>query len=317
MDLLKKLIIKRSFLTLLTAGISVVSVSVSLWWNAQLSVIINAVNKAVNISGKSIFIAAATMVLSAGISYILGICSSWTLETIAHDLRMGYAKCFIRLPFEKIEDLNAGEQLSKLQNEINDVSEFLRSNLFSIIDDLIRFAATLSWLLWLNPKLTLLANIPSVLLLWYTLFSSKIIGKAAAESQQANTRMNGSADTLITVFPILRLFDATALIKKNYQTLLASWEASSIQEERKKAGLMSLSGVISRLPLLMLFLIGGAYVINGAETIGILYVFINLSGNISGVMMNMPGRFAGFRRFAANMKRLEHSVLIEKGRGSL
>jgi ABC-type multidrug transport system fused ATPase/permease subunit len=317
MILLKKLIIKHKFLTLLSIGLSVVSICVSLWWNSQLSVIINAINEVVNISYMNILIVVVTMFLSAGISYILGICSSWTLETIMHDLRMGYAKHFINLSFEEIENLNAGEQLSKLQNEINDISGFLRSNLFPIVEDLIKFAATFSWLFCINPKLTLLVNIPSFLLMWYTLFSSKIIGKAAAKSQQANSQMNGFADTLITVFPILRLFDAIALIKNKYQEMLGELEVSMIQEERKKAALMSLSGVISNLPLLMLFFIGGIYVIKGIETLGTLYIFINLSGNISGVMMNMPGRFAGFRRFAANMKRLEQSVTIENRRTSL
>lgn len=78
-----------------------------------------------------------------------------------------------------------------------------------------------------------------------------------------------------------------------------------------------LSLIINRLfsyiPLLILLLIGGNQIIQGTTTIGTLYIFINLSGNVSGVMMNMPNRIAGFRRFVANMQRLEPSVLIENG----
>ncbi len=66
--------------------------------------------------------------------------------------------------------------------------------------------------------------------------------------------------------------------------------------------------------LLLLFLIGGTQVIQGTATIGTLYAFINLSGNVSGVMMNMPGRIAVFRRFTANMNRIEPYVSIDTGR---
>lgn len=308
MELMIKLIRGRLRLAALTVGVSVLSVGISLWWNAQIAVFINAVNGAQLIASREVGTAIGTIFLSAGAAYALGVCSSWTLETIAHDLRMGYARHFSALPLSEIENLNAGEQVSKLQNEISDVMNFLGSNLFSIIDDIIRFVGTFSWLLWLNPRLTVLANAPVVLLVGYTVFSSKIIGKAANDSQQANARMTGVADTLITVFPILRLFDAAAMMKHQYKASLDAWQAASIREERRCAGLMSLSAMMSYLPMVMLFLIGGAQVIEGTETIGTIYVFINLSGNVSGVMMNMPRRIAAFRRFAANMNRLESSV---------
>ena len=43
--------------------------------------------------------------------------------------------------------------------------------------------------------------------------------------------MNGFADMLITVFPILRLFDANLLIQKQYNIALEQWENASISAE--------------------------------------------------------------------------------------
>lgn len=314
MALLIKLIRNRIGITALSVFVSVISICVSLWWNAQLSGIINTVNTNKTISTQTILLACTTMILSASIAYINGLGSGWTCETLAHDLRMGFAKYFIALPIAEMENLNAGEQLSKLQNEISDVSGFLRANLFSIVDDLIKFISTLIWLIWLDPKLVLLSNAPVVILMLYTVYSSKVIGMAAQESQQANTHITGFTDKLITLFPVLRLYDATQLFSRQYDDALDKWESATIKEERRKAQLMSPSGLISYLPLLVLFLIGGTQIINGITSIGTLYIFINLSGNVSGVMMNMPGRIAGYRRFAVNMMRLESSVLIEKVR---
>lgn len=127
---------------------------------------------------------------------------------------------------------------SKLQNEINDVLGFLRANLFSIIDDLIRFIGSFSWLLWLNPKLTLLANAPAALLMWYTLYASKVIGRAALKSQQANANMTGFADMLITLFPITRLFDANQLLHRQYDNALVEWKNATLREEHRKAQLI-------------------------------------------------------------------------------
>lgn len=313
MRLLNSLIVNRISLIGLSVLVSVMNISVSLLWNAQISVIINKVNLSERVSKQTIFVAGILILASSIMAYILGICSAWTCETLAHDLRMGYAKNTISLPIREIENINAGDLLSKLQNEINDVSAFLRANLFSIVDDIIRFIASFSWLMWLNPKLTLLANTPALLLMCYTVYSSKIIGQAALESQQANTTMNGFAGTLITLFPVIRTFEAGHVLQKQYNDALDEWKAATLREEHKKAQLMSPAGLFSYIPLLILILVGGKQIIDGQLSIGNLYVFINLSGNVSGVMMNMPGRMAGFRRFLANMHRLEPSVQIEKG----
>ena len=90
-----------------------------------------------------------------------------------------------------------------------------------------------------------------------------------------------------------------------YNSSVELWEKTSIKEERVRAGLLSLSAFLSCLPLLLLLLIGGSQVLQGSIEIGILYIFVNLSGNVSGIMMNMPGQIASFRRFASNMARLQ------------
>ena len=310
MALLKKLLCKHIKLVVLTVCINISAIAVSLWWNAHLGRIINTINANNVVPAGTIILAVVTILISVGLSYLLSICSGWTCETMAHDLRMGYAVYFSDLSLDEIENLNAGEQVSRLQNEIGDVSGFIRTNLFTFIDDLVKFIATLSWMLWLNPKLTLFANIPTVIIIWYTVCSSRVIGKAVQIRQQANAEMNGFADTLITIFPIMRLFDANLLIRNQYNTALEQWESASISEESRRAKLMSLSALLSCIPLLLLVLIGGTQVIDGSTAIGTLYIFINLSGNVSGVMMNMPGRIAMLRRFSADMKRIEPLVSI-------
>lgn len=312
MALLKEMMQKRFGLVIAAIGSRIILILTSLWWNAQLSAIINSMNAKDSMQSCAMAMAAMTMLFSMGMTYIGGICLAWTSETMAHDLRMGYANHYAKLHIIEIDNLNAGEQVSKLQNEINEAVNYIRGPVFTIADDIIRFAGTFIWLICLSPKLTVFANIPVVFLMWYTAYSSKIIGKTAQQSQQANTNLNGFADTLIAIFPIMRLFDASALIQGKYNSVLGQWENAEIKENRRRAGLMSFSGFFSLIPLILLLLIGGTQVMQGTLTLGTLYVFVNLSGNISGVMINMPGTIAGFRRFAVNMERLRPTIKLTK-----
>ena len=296
---------------------SFLSASATLLWNYHLSSIINALYAGIGIPASMLGAAAGSMILCAITAYGHGLITGWACETMAHDLRMGLFYHTMNMSYEAIEKMNAGERLSLLQNEISDVSAFLRSNLFTFVDDFFKFTATFSFMLWLNPSLTITANAPSFLILAYTIFSSRIIGEVAKQTQAANAAMNGFADTLISLFPVMRLYDAGRIVKKAYHTSLGLWENAAVKEERKRSGLMSLSGLLSCILLLLLFLAGGWQVMQGTAAIGTLYVFINLSGNVSGVMMNLPGRIGLFRRFAANLDRLKPcTTLIQRGNKS-
>ena len=52
--------------------------------------------------------------------------------------------------------------------------------------------------------------------------------------------------------------------------------------------------------------------INKEITTGTFYIFINLSGNVSGFLQNMPGIYAAFRQFDASAQGLEGKLVLER-----
>ena len=122
--------------------------------------------------------------------------------------------------------------------------------------------------------------------------------------------MNRHAGTLIEMFPVIRLYDAFGFVSAGYRDAVGEWRVAITRMERVKAWLMSLSAILSCAPLAVLLFAGGHMAINGALSVGTLYIFINLSGNVSGVMMNMPGYITSFRQFAANVKRVAPFVKL-------
>lgn len=315
MKLLCKLLHKRRWLSAAAICASVLAAAIALWWNTQLSDIINLVSEGVSPSKDMILCSMVTMLAMGTTNYVKSYILGYTGEGMTHDLRMGYARHYASLPVAQIEKLNAGEQLSKLQNEIAGASGYLNGSLFQLLDDSVKLLSCLTWLFFVNPSLTLASNAPAFIIMGYVLWSSKVIGSAAELSQSAKCEMNRSADTLLALFPVIRLYDATRWVVKQYADTVKKWEHQTIRLERTKARLMSLSGVLGSIPLLFLFLVGGNMVIGGSLTIGGLYIFLNLSGNVSGVLLNMPSHVADFRQFTANAKRLAPNVLlIKKGR---
>lgn len=314
MALLVKLMRRQWSLVLFSIIATGLSAGITLWWNSQLANIINTLG-----AGQPLLLAtvAAALVTALALCACSGakvLLAAYTCERMAHSLRMAYARHYAALSLQQAEETGTGAQLSGLQNELSDISRYLSGSFFQLFDDIVTFACTLLWLLVLNPTLTLSVNLPSLLILVYITFSSKAIGTATTSSQQAKSSMNQSTDLLLSAFPVIRLYNAITLALHEYRAQVQAWQQLNSRMERLRARLMSLSGLLSGLPPLFLLLVGGHMVMAGSLPLGSLYVFINLSGNITGVMGNLPARVAELRQFAANLRRVApRTVFLQRG----
>lgn len=305
MRILWALMKKRIWILLITILISIASIVISMLWNYKVAQAIDLVSEGRKMGEVLILSIVGVMILSMVMQTIFTFMSGYSCERLNHDLRVWYVGRYMTKDITFFDDMSTGQQLSELQNEVHEVSLYISNHMFQLIDDIIKFVGTFTWIIMLNAPLALLANLPVVLIVLYVTYTSKVLKRLASSSQQSNQHMNGMADTILTLFPIIKLYEAGRMMTKQYHSSVEVWEKTSIKEERIRAGLMSISAILSCLPLLLLLLIGGQQVVLEKIEIGILYIFVNLSGNVSGVMMNMPGQIANFRRFAANMARLQ------------
>ncbi len=294
---------------ILTFLSSVISVLALLLWNNQMSLIINTV--LVNalsidlIKSSVVIILLCTFAVFSSKLFI-----NLTAEHISHKLRINIASRFRCISYKEAEELSTGEQISLLQNEISEISLYLRNDLFTLAEDIMRFMIISAWMLYINAQLAAFMLIPTIFLGIYTYFSASLIAKTTREAQNANRALNDTLYQSIGAFPIMHLFECEKLCIDKFESSLKKWKNAVIREERRRALLMSLSAFLSCVPLLILFAAGGTAVINGTETVGMLYAFLNLSGSVSGLMMNLPNRLAGFKRFSVNLNRLENSCDI-------
>ena len=281
--------------------------------NTYISKIVNYIGARQLITEKVLIMVFLCFVLNCICSCLSGIVSGWTCETMSHDLRMGFTNYLFERPLQEMESMSVGGQMSILQNELGEISDYINNNLTTLFNTMIAFLVTIIFLWKQSPILTLVSNIPVVFILLYVNISSRIISGFAQKTQEQKKEMNGLVDTLTSAFPMAHLYDATGLLCKTYDSSVQQWEVSAIKEEKVRARLMSLSALLSSIPLLLLLLIGGIMVIQGEITIGVVYLFVNLSNNVSGALMNLPALIVSYRRFIVNLNRVKECISIPFG----
>lgn len=281
-----------------------------LYWNSVLAELIDGMG-----SG-----AGALSVLfgkAAGVIGIHTVCEGLSLwlascvcERFAHEMRLGYGRFYLRCGREALSRLKVGEEQSGMQNELGEISAWLNGNLFSFLKQFVSFLATVFFLLSLNVELTLLSTLPALGLLVYCFFSGRAMKNLTQECQMKKMQINGLAEMIPELFPVILIYDAYRLIGGAMEERLTEWQETEIRKERISAVMMSLSGALSFLPLLLLAGFGGSMVADGKISLGVFYIFINLSGNVSGFLQNMPGIYAGFRRFEASVERVGEKLVL-------
>lgn len=313
-----KLIQLHKFLFFAATFFTLLSVFLNLYWNSFLADMLDSLGNAFSFkmgaSKPALFqmlLPALSIVLFHTVSeYLSSYLAAYTCEIWAHEMRMGYCRFYLQSNIRTLSKLKVGEEQSAMQNELREIAVYLNESLFSLMKQFISFVVTVAYLLYQNYRLALVSTLPVIPLIIYCSFSSKIIKSYTEQCQKSKQQINGLTDTVLELFPIIQVYDGYRLMDQAMDKRLIEWRNSNIKKERVAARLMSLSGALSFIPLLVLLGVGGFMVIDGQITLGIFYVFINLSGNVSGFLQNMPNIYAGFRRFGVSVGRLEQKLII-------
>lgn len=304
MNIISSTFWKQKWNILLTLIIDIAFLAVVFVWNKYLSALIDFVlggNKITSSMILRFILILAIFILANALTSFM---SSFTCEQINFFLRENYIRNVAENDFDYFRHVSGGNETSVLLNELSSVCSFISSNLFFIIDSAIKFTGTFGWFLILNPKLAILSNLPVAGILIYVSFTSKILKKYTIRANEEKSKLSSITESLMSLFPIIKLYDAGKMIFENYEKSVSTWENTITIMEKRKSVLMSISALITCIPLMLTILIGGRQIIQGRMTIGQLYIFINLSGNVSGILMNMPSFIMQFRVFAGNIQKI-------------
>ena len=209
--------------------------------------------------------------------------------------------------YASIAKESGAELISLQQNEMEEINRYISDNLFTLCTTAVSFVLTLLFMLTQNVWLTFIYLLPVAGMAVYTTLSGKVIYRYTKKEQEQQKKMNGVAGTLLSLFPVVRIYEAEGLLLQSYGSRIEGWKDAVVKQERTKAKLMSVSGMLSCIPLALLMLFGGGMIFRGTLTMGMLYVFVSLSGNVAGVMTNISVHLANFRRFCGNLERVwEH-----------
>lgn len=228
----------------------------------------------------------------------------YSSEKMAHTLRMGYAG---RLVHKAVEEklTDTAQAMSVVQNELAQAGGYLSGAFFDITGMMITGCQVSVFLMFENVNLTLVILIPTFLILIYVVLSGRKLSEIVNAAQSEKRKMNRTVYSVVHAFPAIKIYDGEELCEKAYEESVTAWTGQAARLGRLAAVYNTLSGVLSRVPLLLLLMTGGYMVVRGKLLMGTLIVFINLEKSLTQSIMNLPNWLSGFKVFTTNLSRIE------------
>lgn len=311
MKVLKKLIQINKRYIILSFMISFATVAARLIWTLNIGRLMDCIVDKKEVSSAFLITMAVLLIISAGMLYLNRLVSQFTAEKMSHTLRMKFADQILTrtaqgMNNETIQKTNGNyEALSKVQNELLTASEYISNTLSNVVWMTLSALFTIVFLLMQNVILTLTLLIPIVIITWVVRCQGKKLVPLVNKAMDGKIRHNKVAYSFLQNTDNLTLFDGKQFLRDKYTEELDNWGKDEIKKERVSAICNSLSGIMSQIPLLLLFAVGGILIWNNRITFGLLMVFLSMQSGVLTTLMNLPTWMVSIKSFLVHLERTQ------------
>nr|WP_294680847.1 ABC transporter ATP-binding protein [uncultured Anaerotignum sp.] len=195
-------------------------------------------------------------------------------ETVA-TLRKEIFEKFQRLPLKYFDKTTHGELMSRVTNDVDNISMCLNSSISQILQSVLTVIGTFAMMLYLSIPLTIatIVTIPLMLLVtkWVTSHSRKYF-KAKQEQLGA---LNGHIEEIISGQKVVKVFSREAEEIKKFEKLNRALLSKSVRAEIFSGSIGPIMTAINNMTYAIVVAVGGILMVVGSGmTLGIISNFI-------------------------------------------
>ncbi|AZR73711.1 hypothetical protein BBF96_10140 [Anoxybacter fermentans] len=203
-------------------------------------------------------------------------------------LRKLIAEHLSLLPLSKLENNHSGDYISRLTNDVNRIQTFASETIIEIIYRPLAALGAFCYLTFLSWKLTLLTTLLVPILFLGAVILSNPMTKYSKQLQERLGVVNSIVQETIFGIEISKAFNLKERLERKYNSAVDNTVKSAKALAKRNALLNSFSHLISLVPFLICFCIGGYWVVRGEMTPGSLIAFINLLNHLTFPISVLP-----------------------------
>ncbi len=227
-------------------------------------------------------------VLKVSNEYLSTVFHTKAAETLIKSMRDSVFKHIQRLPFSWHMKNHTGDIIQRCTSDIEMVKNFISGQLTNVISIVFYLILAFTFMLPMDPLLTLIALIPVPFIIIYSVSFHKKIGKEFRKCDENEGKLSALAQENLTGVRVVRAFGKENLEKEKFENHNEYYTSLWVKLASIFSRFFSVSEILSRLQIMLVVVVGAVFCINGRLTAGEYIAFISYNS-----MMLWPIRMLG------------------------
>ncbi|WP_091470267.1 ABC transporter ATP-binding protein [Paenarthrobacter nitroguajacolicus] len=231
------------------------------------------------------FTALASVLLWALALYVLASAFGWiqayvlngVVQRTVYRLRQRIEAKIHRLPLRYFDSIQRGELLSRVTNDVDNISQSLQQSISQVVSSLLTVVGVLVMMFLLSPLLALIALVTIPLTLGTTLLIAKRSQKLFVAQWKNTGELNGQIEETYTGHALVKVFGRQNEVQEKFRQKNSELYQASFGAQFVSGLIMPAMTFIGNLVYVGIAVVGGLQVASGSMQLGDVQAFIQYS----------------------------------------
>jgi ATP-binding cassette subfamily B protein len=240
--------------------------------------------------GEILGLAALVYLLSALLQFLLGFIMAGVAQRTVFRMRSDVEAKMARLPLKYFDSHPHGDLLSRVTNDIDNISTSLQQSLTQIMTSILTIVGTLLIMLWISWLLALVAVITVPLSFVLTLLIARRSQKQFALQWGKTGELNGHVEQMHTGHALVQVFGQRQRAIDQFNQQNEGLYEASFRAQFLSGLIQPAIMFLGNLNYVVIAALGGYRVVTGAMTLGDVQAFIQYSRQFTMPIMQLAGQ---------------------------
>lgn len=233
-----------------------------------------------------------------------GILAARLSQSIVARMRYSLFEKLDHLPISYLDRHSSGDLMSRMTNDIENISNTISQSLGSLVAGVLTVAGTIAIMFWYCWQLTLITLVTVVLTALVTGWMSKKMRKAYRRRADALGTLNGHSEEMITGYRSVAAYNRQQKTRDEFNDLSDRLTREGIRAEILGGSMGPLMNGISNLGFVIVAAFGGYFALKGLITIGVISAFIIYAKQFSRPLNEIAQLFGSVQTAVAGAERV-------------
>ncbi len=230
-----------------------------------------------NAVGRILAVVTVLYLFSALFGWGQGYIMTGVVQRVVYRMRQDVDKKLSRLPLKYFDDHSRGDILSRVTNDIDNISNSLQQTLTQIITSVFTLIGVLVMMFWISPVLAVISLVTVPLSVFITVFIVKRSQKQFTRQWERTGTLNGHVEEMHTGHAIVKVFGRQKEAIETFDVENEHLYQASFKAQFISGTIMPVMFFIGNLNYVAICVLGGLKVASGTLSLGDVQAFIQYS----------------------------------------